>query len=211
MKKIMMTKFGFVRSPEDDFSDDGNRFTCYKVGNLVRVSKLVSDGWVYIDGSIRKQLPYNMYSKLPHYVAIGRLNGIKLETLTEDMLSQLYADCLAFEQEYEAAMQSLVYPTEDEIHRQCEKVQYKAKLELIDIEHQLNGKVVHLAKTLPEWQWKTIREYINNIHARVINYDPAVVVPRMKGTVASIEFCRPDNSNLSDSYYYTHIIELINK
>ena len=52
MKKIMMNKYGFVRWPEEDFSDDGNRFYCYKVGNRVRVSKLVSDGVAYISARV---------------------------------------------------------------------------------------------------------------------------------------------------------------
>ena len=211
MKKIMMTKFGFTRSPEDDFSDDGNRFTCYKVGNLVRVSKLVSDGWAYIDGNIRGQLPYDIYGKLPHYQAVGRLNGVKLETLTEEMLTQLYFDCLEYEKEYTAAMQDLVYPTEGEIRIQCMKVQAKAQQELANIEFALSGNMVRLATTLTEWEWKTIREYINNIENRKANYDHTVVPQRMKGTVASIEFCKPGNSNLQDSYYYTRIMELINK
>ena len=39
-----MTKYGFKRWKDGDFSDDGNRFTCYRVGKRVSVSKLVSDG-----------------------------------------------------------------------------------------------------------------------------------------------------------------------
>ncbi len=211
MKKIMMTKFGFNRWPEEDFSDDGNRFTCYKVGNRVRVSKLVSDGWAYIDGTIRGQLPYDIYGKLPHYQAIGRLNGIKLDTLTEDMLAQLYFDCVEYEKEYDAAMSTLVYPTESEIRTQCMKIQAKAQQELAIIEFALTGTMIRLAQTLKDWEWKTIQEYINSIEKRKKSYDPATVPQRMKGTVASIEFCKPSNSNLKDSYYYTHIMDLINK
>jgi hypothetical protein len=212
MKKIMMTKFGFDRCPEEDFSDDGNRFTCYKVGNKVRVSKLVSDGWVYIDGSIRAyDLPYEVYGNLPHYQAIGRLNGIKLDTLTEDMLTQLFFDCVAYEKEYDAALAAMTWPTESEIRQQCSRVQYKAKLELIDIEQAISGNVVRLARTLKDWEWKTIREYINNIENRIKSYDPDVVAKRMVRTASSVEFCKPNNSNLADSYYYTHIMELINK
>lgn len=212
MKKIMMTKFGFDRWPEESFSDAGNRFECYRAGKRVRVSKCVSDGWAYIDGDIRSnELPYEIYSKLPHYSAIGKLNGIKIEALTEEMLTQLYFDCVEYEKEYNAALASMVWPTEQEIRQQCVKVQYKAKLELIDIEQAISGKVVHLAKTLKDWEWKTVREYINNIENRIKSYDPDVVAHRMVGTAHSIEFCKPNNSNLADSYYYTHIMELINK
>ena len=47
MERINLTKFGFVRSPQDDFSDDGSRFTCYRRPGVekVRISKLVSGGY----------------------------------------------------------------------------------------------------------------------------------------------------------------------
>jgi hypothetical protein len=212
MKKIMMTKFGFDRWPEEDFSDDGNRFICYRVGSKVRVTKCVSDGWAYIDGGIRTyDLPYEVYGNLPHYQAVGKLNGIKLDTLTEDMLTQLFFDCVEYEKEYDAALAAMVWPTELEIKRQCEKIQYKAKLELIDIEQAISGKVVRLAQTLADWEWKIIKEYIGQLVARVKNFDPDVLPKKMVGKATSIEFCRPNNSNLADSYYYTHIMELINK
>ena len=212
MKKIMMTKFGFDRWPEEDFSDDGNRFTCYKVGSRVRVSKLVSDGWTYIDGDIHgSQLPYDVYSKLPHYRAIGKLNGIKTDSLTEEMLTQLYWDCLTYEKEYDAAMQSLVYPTYSEIKIQCMKVQAKAFEEISKIEDALSGNITKLAMTLREWEWKTIREYILHINDRIKNFDHTKMPQTMVGKVSSIEFCKPSYAGLQDSYYYTHIMELINK
>ena len=212
MKRINLVKCGFIRIHEEDFTDDSSRFTCYRAGKRVRVSKCVSDGWAYIDGDIRSnELPYEIYGKLPHYSAIGKLNGIKTEALTEEMLTQLYFDCVEYEKEYDVALASMVWPTEQEIRQQCVKVQYKAKLELIDIEQAISGKVVHLAKTLKDWEWKTIREYINSIENRIKSYDPDVVAHRMVGTANSIEFCKPNNSNLADSYYYTHIMELINK
>ena len=58
MKRIELVKYGFIRSPEDDFSDDGNRFTCYRVGK-VRVSKLISHGDAFISARIDDYiLPY---------------------------------------------------------------------------------------------------------------------------------------------------------
>lgn len=115
MEKINLTKYGFIRSAADDFSDDGNRFTCYKVGN-VRVSKLVDDGRAYIDGSRDDyKLDYETYSKLPHYKAVGRLNGVDKNTLTEDDLIQLYNDCVAYDNEYEEALKNMIWPSKDEL------------------------------------------------------------------------------------------------
>ena len=54
MKRINMAKYGFIRTPDDDFSDDGNRFTCYQAGEYenIRISKLVSDGRVYLSSQV---------------------------------------------------------------------------------------------------------------------------------------------------------------
>lgn len=52
--RINLKRYGFVRAPEEDFSDDGNRFTCYyydpkhEGDKRFRTSKLVSNGDAYI-------------------------------------------------------------------------------------------------------------------------------------------------------------------
>ena len=90
MKRIELTKYGFIRSKEDDFSDDGNRFTCYRVGK-VRVSKLVSEGEAYISASIDDYLlPYETYSKLPHYRDLDALNGVSASDITEEDIQKTY-------------------------------------------------------------------------------------------------------------------------
>ena len=81
MTRINLVKYGFVRDAANDFSDDGNRFQVYKVGR-VTVTKLVSAGVAYIDGDIDEcKLPSEVYSKLPHYKAIGKLNGVSLASV----------------------------------------------------------------------------------------------------------------------------------
>ena len=94
MKKIMMTNYGFIRWPEEDFSDDGTRFTAYRVGERVRVTKATYKGEAFIDGTIHgTKLPYEVYSKLPHYSAISKLNGVSIDTLTDQDLFNLCEAC----------------------------------------------------------------------------------------------------------------------
>ena len=94
MKKIMMTKYGFVRWPERDFSDDSTRFTVYRVGERVEVSKTTYKGEAFIDGSIDgTKLPWEVYSKLPHYSAIGKLNGVSIDSLIDQDLFDLCEAC----------------------------------------------------------------------------------------------------------------------
>ena len=134
MTRINLVKYGFGRDAAEDFSDDGNRFQAYKVGR-VRITKLVSDGEAYIDGGINDgKLPYEVYSKLPHYSAVGRLNGVSIASLTEDDLQKLYEDCQAYEIEYMNAENSIKYPTLEEIKNQCKLICAKRLVELSTVE-----------------------------------------------------------------------------
>jgi hypothetical protein len=101
MKRVNLTKYGFVRWPEEDFSDDGSRFLAYRVGERVRVTKCTYNGEVFISARIDgAKLPYEVYSKLPHYSALDKLNGVSIATLTDDDLFELLAACVLYEKEY---------------------------------------------------------------------------------------------------------------
>lgn len=80
MTRLNLTKYGFIRFPEEDFSDDGNRFTCYRFSDTnSHISKLVSDGQAYLSAHVNGQLPYEVYSKLPYYqAATWEYNGVSL-------------------------------------------------------------------------------------------------------------------------------------
>ena len=123
MQKINLTKYGFVRTPQNDFSDDGTRFTTYSVGR-VRVSKATWNGEVFLAGRIDdgRVLSYDEYSKLPHYAAMDRLNGVSISGLTENDLIQLYNDCIEYAAEYKAAEKNVTFPTIDELKEQCLKI-----------------------------------------------------------------------------------------
>lgn len=112
MKRIMLTKYGFERWPEEDFSDDGNRFICYRAGKRLRVSKHVFNGEVYLSASSYlgdMVIPYKVYSELPHYrEAVWKYNGISVSSLTDEDLKNFYDACVAFEQEYEEVAKKII-------------------------------------------------------------------------------------------------------
>lgn len=212
MKKIMMTKYGFVRWPEQDFTDDGSRFIAYRVGERVRVTKCTFNGEAFIDATIDgRKLPYKVYNCLPHYSAIGKLNGVSIDTLTDQDLIDLYEACLAYEREYTDAENNIQLPTLKEIEFQCKKVQYKRRLELIDINQEFSKSAVAIAGKLTEWEWKDLRRYLLDIEAHVKNFDPDTYAPKLVGTARSIDFCKPDCHELQDSFYYKRIMEMLNK
>lgn len=212
MKKIVMTKYGFVRCPEEDFSDDGNRFTCYKVGDRVRVSKLVFDGEAYIDATIHgTKLPYDVYSKLPHYSAKSRLNGVSIASLTDADLKQLYSDCLEYEQEYNAAEQTIRLPSLAEIMQQCERIQTQATLELATVERLMTEHGFAAALVLSEYEWMDLRRHAITLANRVKTFDPNTYAEQLVGKCRSLDFCKTTNSDLRDSYYYNKVLELFAK
>lgn len=211
MKKIMMAKYGFVRCPEEDFSDDGNRFTCYKVGTRVRVSKLVADGQVYlsarIDGS---KLPYEVYSQLPHYKFLDDLNGVAVVPLTDADLEKLYQDCLAYEQEYEEAEASIAYPTLEELTSKASMVVGKRLLEISKIENRLNKHTREIIEKFSPYEWKRIQEYMKYLMADVKSFDPGTYPQQILGTARSFNFVKPE-TYMEESYWFKALKELFEK
>lgn len=82
MKRVNLVKYGFIRWQERDFTDDSNRFQCYRAGKKVEVSKLVSDGQVYLSAHTdigNNTLPHSVYCNLPNYnKACWNYNGVSI-------------------------------------------------------------------------------------------------------------------------------------
>lgn len=208
MKKIMMTKYGFVRWAEEDFSDDGNRFTCYKVGERVRVSKLVADGYAYInariDGSI---LPYEVYSGLPHYDALGALNGVPVDTLTDACLFDLVEACRLYEEEYTTAEATIKMPSYEEVLEQSLKIKAKRVAELAEVERLVSKNITAAALWLSAYQWKTVKEYLVSLH-HAAAFDAEAHAKSIVGTSTSFHFIKEDYCGLRDSYYYKWLVDV---
>ena len=210
MTRINLVKYGFVRWPEEDFSDDGNRFQVYKVGR-VRVTKLVSDGYAYFDGSINDgKLPYDVYSKLPHYKDIGRLNGEPISVITEDDIQKLYEDCQAYDIEYTNAEKSIVYPTLDEIIDKASRITNHRMLELSKIENRLNRNMREAITEFSTYEWKQLHEYFNNLVRATRNFDIATYPQTIVGQSFSFTFVKP-TYEMGVSYWFQCLNELFDK
>ena len=210
MKKIMMTNYGFIRWPEQDFADDSSKFYCYRVGERVRVSKCTYKGDAFISAGIDgTKLPYEVYSKLPHYSALDKLNGVSIDSLTDQDLFDLCEACLMYEKEYTEAENTIRMPTLEEIKEQCIKVQAKRVCEFAYIEAQLGKYAAKLAIKLPAWQWKTLQEYLMKLAGEQAKWSPELCAPTILGSARSINFCKPDCSELGNSYYYNYIMDLM--
>ena len=215
MKKVNLTKYGFVRWPEEDFSDDGNRFQCYRAGKAVRVSKLVSDGQIYLSidsGCGNGTLPYEVYSKLPYYnEASWTYNGVSVDTLTEDDVQAFYEACISYEQAYIEEEAHIVYPTLDAIKEQCKKITVKTMKELDEIETILKNKVVEVATKFSDYDWKELKSGINQLTSKMVGVDKYYPA-RIYKTSYSFNFVRPDNNDLTTpNYWYQDIMSKFKK
>lgn len=214
MKRINLTKYGFVRWPEEDFSDDGNRFQCYRAGKAVRVSKLVSDGQVYLSASSscgNNTLPFEVYSKLPFYnTALWRYNGVSIESLTEADLEDFYNACVGYEKEYEEAEVNIVYPTLEELTEQCEKLWAKynreyAEAQKIVSDSIITGDFLKLSKC----QVEDVHRYLINLNNQVKNNNPKVRPQLLLGKSGSFGFMKPDLYELTHEDFYLKSIKEI--
>lgn len=200
MSRIYMEKAGFVRSKEDDFSDDGNYFTAYKVGN-VRVTKLVSKGEAYIDADYNDgRIPCDVYCTLPHYKALSKLNGVNADSVTAEDLKELYDACVAYEKEYNDLCNTIVYPTREELTERLTAVAAKRKEELTTLGNMLTMDV--LVK-MSDYSVKYVKNYCAELYNRS-KKNVAQEVDRVYKTSYSFTIMKDTNA-LQDSWYYTQV------
>jgi hypothetical protein len=213
MKRIELTKYGFIRCKEDDFSDDGNRFTCYRVGK-VRVSKLVSDGEAYIHASIDDYLlPYETYSQLPHYRYLSDLNGVSVSSITEEDLQKLYEDCISYEKEYDDAYNSIKWPTETELRVKARAYQMAWKECIIKLEEAIKFNAIALITNLSEYYFKEFQRYYKSVLTTAKAYDdPQKYAEEIYKSPRSMDFMKRDiRRDVDNGFYVSEIYKFIRK
>ena len=206
MERINLKRFGFIRSPEDDFSDDGNRFTCYRLDGCpkIRLSKCMSYGDAFIDADVRDgRLPYEIYAKLPHYRGLSRLNGVAANSITEDDLQRLHDDCIAYVKEYEEAVAQTKYPSVDEIVAKAvaqledDKKAFAALNAVITVEDLLR---------LSDYQMKNFKNYYTSLKKAAEDDERPERIKGIYGHSSSFDYVRKP---VERSWYYKACLELI--
>ena len=208
MKRVNLIKFGFVRWPEEDFSDDGNRFQCYRVGKAVRVSKLGAEGEVYLSASepTGGKLPYQVYSQLPHYRAANwSLNGVALSPLTDEDLQNFYDACIAYEKEYEEAEANLVYPTLEDLQKKAVELYIATMANVKELEKLFNKYIFDAAVRFSPYEWKNCQEYLKSLIREMESLDPETYPQKIVNTAVSFNFM---DRKHKDSYYFTYVKDL---
>lgn len=213
MKRIIMTKYGFIRKESEDFSDDGNRFTGYTVSSnsRLRVTKLVSDGKAYLSSDMSGcKLDYTEYSNLPHYLkACWDYNGVDLDKLEEKDLAEWYNACVEYEKEYIEAESKITFPTLDEIKEQCLVINSIRQSEINEVKDLVAKVSLDLVLKADRYTFSRIQDYYKLLSTRFFNIDtyPQSIQKSNYGR----NFIKPTNSDLQPSFYYKELIEILEK
>ncbi len=213
MKRVILTKYGFTRFPEEDFHDDGNNFTCYRFSNnggRNHVSKLVADGQAYLSCHVDGNLPHEVYSNLPHYKrATWDFNGVSVASLTDALLQDFFNSCVEYEREYHEAESQVAWPSIQELVEKCEQVVARKKEELKELTTLVSKYVVAAASMFSDYEWKRIKECIVNLEKEIQRFDPMVYPNQIYRTATSIRFLELDYGK--DNYWSKSIKEVFNK
>lgn len=214
MKRVNLTKYGFIRWPERDFHDDGNNFSCFRVGTL-EVSKLVSNGQVYLSAQAstcgNKTLPYEVYSTLPYYnEASWKYNGIDLNTLTDADLQAFYEFCVEFEKAYVEEEANIKYPTIEELTERCEQLKAKAVTEYVVAQKiVMNAVLLNKFIKLSDYQAKEVKRYLTQLHSATEGFDPEVYPQSIYKTSYSFRFIDPNFYDLVKENYWLKALKEI--
>ncbi len=212
MKRINMTKYGFIRNEREDFSDDGNRFNGYltSLNSRLRVTKLVSDGQAYLSAEMNgNKLDYSEYSKLPHYKIVWDYNGVDMNTLTEEDLINFYNGCVAYEQEYIEAESKVSFPTIEEIREQCIRINEIRLAEIDEVSKLLESYAVKFVLTADKYTLSNFQSYFKSLKEKFFDIDkyPQTIQNSNYGR----NFVKFSNSDLNPSFYYNCLIEILEK
>ena len=211
MKRINLTKYGFVRFPEEDFVDDSNRFTCYRFSDTnSHVSKLVADGQAYLSAHVTGNLPYEVYSTLPHYKrATWDFNGISVASLTDALLQDFFSACVEYEREYQAAEASTVWPTMEELAEKCKEIVSFKHRELADLQELVAKNLLNATLLFTDYEWKRVKECMAHLDAEIRRFNPVTYPVAVYKTQASFRLMQPNYE--MDSYWYNSLKEVFAK
>lgn len=216
MKRINMTKYGFIRNEREDFSDDGSRFQGYMTlpNSRLRISKHISNGQAYLSSSMNgNKLDYTEYSKLPHYKdATWNYNGVSIDSLTDEDLANFYNACVEYEKEYIEAESKIVFPTIEEIRNQCIRIRKLRKQELDSITTLLNNHGTELLLGLTsDYELRNLRDYYKSLKREAEGFDPDTYPQTIQYSNYGRNFVKENNCNLTDDFYYRQLKEIISK
>lgn len=209
---LRLTSFGFIRSPQDDFTDDGSTFTCYRYPGLdgMRVSVCKStwsdDSYFIAARMERGDLIYAEYSALPCYKELDMLNDGCGEEYAKQHLPELIEAMKTYHKAYKEKVASLEPVTDEEIleiYRNKYSRYYKEKVA------EIKSKIDYRVLRLDEWSVKNLSSYFKSLEGEVARYDDAHAL-RLSQSWRRQERLNRDKP-MSECFYYRECKEILAK
>lgn len=164
-------KYGFVRRPEDDFSDDGNRFRGYVYKNdkgEMPLTYLKADGEVYAAIALHhlNDLSYDEYKNLPSYRDADKYNGVPEDSVDVADLAKIAERLI---DEYNEAKSKLDRVSNEELKDMCDKLEKAARDDYNKTIKMLDSISIVKILSLNEYKIKRLKDYLNSASRYVDN------------------------------------------
>jgi hypothetical protein len=136
------------------------------------------------------------------------LNGVSLDTLTDNDLVELYNSCVAYDKEYTDAENSSVYPTHDELLHVYRKIKAYAITEYVKVSAKITPEA--LIK-MSDYEIKEFRRYLESL-SKAKDFSPEESVANVLGTARSKQIVNMSDAQIAQkSFYYTQCLKLLDK
>lgn len=212
---LNLAKYGFTRDASLDFTSCYKKYTGYTVGK-VQVTRMVGTAncfgyklaTITVKPALDDRLPYNVYSKLPHYAGLKKLNNVRADKVTDADLTAFYNDCVEYEKEYDNAIASLKYPTAKEAEDKALLIAQHFAEQAALLELLLRPHIFQILSHKDSMRARSAIAYYRRIcESRDQYYDISKFTnSTFLASAQSIEFIEND-APLTDTYCWDHLMD----
>lgn len=194
MKAIDLTRYGFTRARNGDWSNGYCNGIVYRAGKNLTVTVIESHRKpTRIEVTVNRTMPLWKYTSeaFPHSKAVNKYRYCAEKASHED-LEQFYRDCLEFDKECFAPecskSQASTTPTLEECRDRCREISQRRSKAFYDFCAILNDHLFELVTQADRNQWSALYVLVNEVHKQVDEYKPCNYPETHLRTPAQREF-----------------------
>ena len=144
MKKINLTKYGFVRNPEKDELVEGTYYRCYTHPQAPNsnICKIVENGKLCLySETYSPHLTYEEFQKIPYPKIFEKLEDILVSEVTDSDLKEFAIAVVEFDKKVAKETKKAVWPHISEVEELLREESYRFKRESIYASNMLKNNV----------------------------------------------------------------------
>lgn len=138
-------------------------------------------------------MSYEEYSTLPYYEAINRLKGVSKASLTDNDLKTFYDNCIAYEKEYNDAVNKVVYPTMEEMREKCDELTKDLENQYQEACQVIKDHIIDLLENpkTGTYTLATLQDRLNALNYNAMHrWNKDIYPPQFYKTAVSLEFVK---------------------